>query len=377
MKALDAVFEGGGARGLAHNGAALALDDYGYRYRRLVGTSAGAISATLLAAGYSGEELHAVSLEHAADGRSAMTEFALRPGELSDRELADSSLGRMLSEIDVPLVPKAIEHRAELSLLRALDRVPGFTNVFSFVEEGGWFSANGFVQWLAARLEAKQRTMSTWTFRQMFDSTGRDLSVVVSDTTSCVERVLNHRTAPDCPVLWGVRMSMSIPFFWPEVLWDPAWGKYLGASIDRHAIVDGGVVSNFALRLLLSDEASVIDVMGPVPSERADVIGFLLDAQRSVPDAPPTRGGLAALAASKSVSNKTLARLERVLNTMMQGNDDAVLEAHRELVCHLPTRGYGVVEFDMSDERIDALVHGGRVSTESYLRQRDDLAARR
>lgn len=29
--------------------------------------------------------------------------------------------------------------------------------------------------------------------------------------------VLNHRTAPDCPVVYAVRMSMSIPLVWDEV----------------------------------------------------------------------------------------------------------------------------------------------------------------
>ena len=47
----------------------------------------------------------------------------------------------------------------------------------------------------------------------------------------------------------GVRMSMSIPFFWPDVPWDPAWGNYQGASITGDEMVDGGVTSNFALRL--------------------------------------------------------------------------------------------------------------------------------
>ena len=38
---------------------------------------------------------------------------------------------------------------------------------------------------------------------------------------------LNHRTAPNCPVAWAVRMSMSIPFIWQAVVWEEAWGLYL------------------------------------------------------------------------------------------------------------------------------------------------------
>jgi len=34
---------------------------------------------------------------------------------------------------------------------------------------------------------------------------------VASDTTESQLLVLNHLTAPGCPVVWAVRMSMSIP----------------------------------------------------------------------------------------------------------------------------------------------------------------------
>ena len=48
----DMVFEGGGAKGMAFVGALRTLEDNKHTSGRLVGTSAGAISATLIAAGY-------------------------------------------------------------------------------------------------------------------------------------------------------------------------------------------------------------------------------------------------------------------------------------------------------------------------------------
>jgi NTE family protein len=51
------VFEGGGVRGIALAGAAAAAIDKGYEFDRLVGTSAGAIVSSLLAAGYDSSEL--------------------------------------------------------------------------------------------------------------------------------------------------------------------------------------------------------------------------------------------------------------------------------------------------------------------------------
>ena len=52
MASFDLVFEGGGAKGIAFVGALEILQQNNHSWRRLVGTSAGAITATLCAAGY-------------------------------------------------------------------------------------------------------------------------------------------------------------------------------------------------------------------------------------------------------------------------------------------------------------------------------------
>jgi len=54
---VNGVFEGGGIRGVALAGAAAAALDAGLRFTRTVGTSAGALVAALVAAGYSGDQL--------------------------------------------------------------------------------------------------------------------------------------------------------------------------------------------------------------------------------------------------------------------------------------------------------------------------------
>jgi len=48
MATFDIVFEGGGAKGTAFVGALDVLFAAGHKHRRLIGTSAGAITATLL-----------------------------------------------------------------------------------------------------------------------------------------------------------------------------------------------------------------------------------------------------------------------------------------------------------------------------------------
>src|SRR5262245_40415266 len=49
-RALDLVLEGGGVKGIGLVGAVLTLADAGYRFPRVAGTSAGAITAALIAA---------------------------------------------------------------------------------------------------------------------------------------------------------------------------------------------------------------------------------------------------------------------------------------------------------------------------------------
>ncbi len=54
---VDAVFEGGGIRGIALAGAAAGAMELGFRFERVAGTSAGALVASLVAAGYQPAEL--------------------------------------------------------------------------------------------------------------------------------------------------------------------------------------------------------------------------------------------------------------------------------------------------------------------------------
>lgn len=56
MTEIHGVFEGGGIRGLALAGAASAVMDEGYTFDRVAGTSAGALVASLIAAGYTAAE---------------------------------------------------------------------------------------------------------------------------------------------------------------------------------------------------------------------------------------------------------------------------------------------------------------------------------
>src|SRR5215470_7322391 len=59
-KQLDGVFEGGGVRGVGLVGALSVIEDAGYEFVNLAGSSAGAIVATLIAAGYGAADIKTI-----------------------------------------------------------------------------------------------------------------------------------------------------------------------------------------------------------------------------------------------------------------------------------------------------------------------------
>ena len=364
---LDVVFEGGGARGLALNGAVTGLEASGYVLDRVIGTSAGSITAMLSAIGYSGPDLERISLERTSDRRSRMTEFVSTP-HLSREDQRNSELGRLLKSTFGQLLPRAISRPLDDLIVGSVLNLPGMPNIFNFVERGGIFSADGFVKWLSEQMEAKEAGLSQLSFSQLYSKTRRHLSMVVTDTTTGTMRVLNHHTTPQCPVVWGVRMSMSIPLFWQEVVWAPGWGSYLNQDISGHVFVDGGLISNFPIHLFLSDDTSVLDVMGEPPPPARAVVGLELDSKDSVPNAPK-RISFEAIIGALALHGKIAPRIERLLETILDGSDRFVAEAHRKQICSLPVKGYGITEFNMSTSRIEALLGGGRNAAKSFAIQ--------
>lgn len=366
---LDIVFEGGGARGLALNGAVAELERRGFEPARLVGTSAGSIAATLIAAGYSGEDLRRVGLEQLPSGASRMTTFLEMPSRFSDDEIMHSTIGDILAIALDPFLPKVIERPIERWTVRAMLEVPAFAQLFSFVERGGLYSADGFLEWLTERLDADGRNLSSLTLAGFYERTGRELTLITSDTSATRMLVLNHRTAPDLPVRYAVRMSMSIPFLWPEVLWRDEWGTYQGSRISGHAMMDGGLVSNFALRLLVSDSPWITQIMGGPPDPERHILGLGLDSSIPV-------DGTTAATPRIGLHSKVIDRVERVFDTAISGNDTTELDEYADVVCELPTGGYGTLEFDMSQARIERLMDCGAATVGRWLAQRDGLPHR-
>jgi NTE family protein len=354
MALFDMVFEGGGAKGSAFVGALRALRGQGHATRRLVGTSAGAITAALLAAGYSPDEmLDAVNEKLNGKPRFASFMDAPHAGDFSEAQRDNSETMRALQSAHFPGFAKE-------AVLKAMLASPGYPQLFCFVECGGVFAGAKFVEWLTEKLAAKGVAAND-TLASMFAKKQVDLTLVASDTTDVEMLTLNHRTAPAVPVVWAVRMSMSIPFVWREVEWQAAWGPYLGRPKTGNTIVDGGVLSNFPIRLI-AERAP--DIMGDTDPAGALNLGLLLDETLAVP-------GINAKVPPKPLDQlKVVQRVSRLMDTMMRAQDNAEMLGHAEEICRLPVKGYGTTEFDMPDVKLKALVDGGHSTMMDHLRKR-------
>lgn len=365
----DLVFEGGGAKGMVFVGALQEFEARGHAYGRLLGTSAGAITATFLAAAYSADEMLAALNEKLPGGQSVFSTFMALPAPFDQEAVRKSAIRAFLKAIDIPLLPELIESKLDDAIAAGLAQDVHFRHIFSFVERGGWYSADNFVTWMHDKLNSgtyhgKPRNFGDLSLDQFFRATGTELSVIASDTSGQQILVLNHITAPNCPVVWAARMSMSVPLLWQEVIWQAEWGFYNGRDIHGHCIVDGGLLSNFPIELFLSNLKDVTSVMGEKVSE--NVLGFLIDDDQELSNPQE----LSATEIEMKLSQlQTVQRLSRLVNTTLSARDKMVIDSYSGLVARLPAKGYGTTEFDMSDARRDALVGAGRQTLKAYFEQ--------
>ncbi len=205
----DAVFEGGGVKGIGLVGAVAEAERRGYRWVNLAGTSAGAIIAALLAAGYTGAELQQLILN------------------LDYRRFLDPTL---LHRVAGPLV--------------------------SLLGGNGLYEGRALEDWLRSLLAARGvRTFGDLVLAEF----GHDpryrfkLRVVASDLTRGRMLALPQDYAlyggrpEDLEVARAVRMSAALPFFYRPV---PVPDRTCGGT---SLVVDGGLLSNFPVWLFDSE----------------------------------------------------------------------------------------------------------------------------
>jgi NTE family protein len=384
MSQIDLVFEGGGAKGMVFTGALEVLfTEQGHSHARLLGTSAGAITAVSLAAGYTPDEMLEALSEKDAAGKPVFTSFLGMPAPFDREAVRKSSIRKLLADLNLPMVPDFVENKMDDWIAEELATNEAGRHFFSFMERGGWFSADPFVTWLERKMDqprpdGQPRGYSKMTLKEFHAATGAELTLVAADTSWARMLLLNHRTAPDCPLVWAARMSMSVPLLWQEVEWLEKWGVYHTWNPDTqclesndvtgHSIVDGGLLSNFPIALFLADRDDVAAVVGPPHAK--NVLGLLIDESLPVPNRPPRTaagGGLGL------VDLRVVQHLHQLINTATGAHDNMAIAAFARHVVRLPAGGYGTTQFDMTDAEREALLSAGREAMRAFLGQQTVL----
>jgi len=304
----DLVFEGGGVKGIGLAGAYSALCERGVGPKRVAGTSAGAITAALVAAGYSAEELDEILLE-------------------------------------VPF--------ARFKDTAWEDRIPIVGHPLSVLLQRGIYEGGFFREWMRGLLAAK----GVRTFGQLADPEATELKeryrlkVIVSDVTHRRLLVLPDDAASlgiepdDLEVAYAVRMSMSIPIFF-----EPVMHRNPRTGVD-HLIVDGGMLSNFPVWLFDADK-------GEPP--RWPTFGMLLvEDDPKVPVAHRVEG---------RQSGSIIDYIKALASTMMEAHDRLYLEkATFVRTIPIPTLGVSTTEFDITPARVRAIYESGRRAAFDFL----------
>lgn len=215
MKKADGVFEGGGVKGIGLVGALTVAEEEGYRdWRRVAGTSAGAIVASLLAAGYSAKELKEIMMELDYIDLLDYTNFwdvLFHPIDVTRGALWDYGINR----------------------------------------------SSPIREWLEEKLSAK----NVETFGDLKTGAGEDkyrygLRIIASDISNRNMIVLPQevrkygRDPDDLSLARAVELSILFPGFFKPV------------KLNGSYVIDGGILSNFPVWLFDRDEAPEFPTFG-------------------------------------------------------------------------------------------------------------------
>ncbi|WP_100404771.1 patatin-like phospholipase family protein [Bacillus solitudinis] len=224
---IDGVFAGGGVKAFSFIGALQVMEEKGYEFERVGGTSAGSIIAALVKAGYRSEELY-----HLLD--------KLNVDEFKDERMS--------------YIPFSMAKWLHLYF------------------KLGLFKGEKLENWLRDILKAKGIS----TFADLPDGT---LKIIASDLSRGKMIVLpddlkQYGAIPGMfSVARAVRMSCSIPYFFEPVK------LYNRTGIGKASyIVDGGILSNFPMWLFRD---------GKVRAWKRPVVGFQLTPQ--IKEIPPNK----------------------------------------------------------------------------------------
>lgn len=184
------VFEGGGVKGIAYVGAMQVLEEEGIlpSIKRVGGTSAGAINATLFALGFTNVEQRNILKK------------------LDFNNFMDDSWG----------------------VIRDTDRL---------LNRFGWYKGDYFHEWISSHIKKKLGDPNV-TFQDLKKDGKPDLYVYGTNLSTQFGEVFSCEHTPKIRIADAVRISMSIPLFFSVV-----------RNARGDVYVDGGVLNNYPIKL--------------------------------------------------------------------------------------------------------------------------------
>ncbi len=322
------IFEGGGVKGIAYIGAMQILEQRGLLkdIKRVGGTSAGAINALLFALGYT-----------IAEQREIL-------GSTDFRRFMDDSFG----------------------VIRDIRRL---------AREFGWHKGDFFTGWIGGLIR-KKLGRETSTFRDLEKAGLPGLYMTGTNLSTGYSEIFSVERQPDMPLASAVRISMSIPLFFAAMRYNK----------NNDVYVDGGCMLNYPIKLF--DRERYIDMANEsYAARRTDYYNkenavFLLDRPGRSPyvynrQTLGMRLDTAEEIAIYRYDEKSLSKQIRnftgyaraLISSLMSVQENQHLHSddwHRTV--YISTLDIGTTDFDLNDNRKEALIREGISGTENYFR---------
>jgi NTE family protein len=320
------IFEGGGVKGIAYVGALEVLSERGIvdQITRIGGTSAGAINAILIGLGYTFDETKDILWN------------------LDFHKFMDDSWG----------------------IIRDTDRL-----ITSF----GWYKGDFFRNWIGQLIKEKTGNSET-TFADIEAMKGKNkyksLYFMGTNLSTHFSEVFSHEHTPRMCIADAVRISMSIPLFFAAK-----------RSMRGDVYVDGGVLDNYPIKLfdrrkyIAGKNLAVTEYYERInksikksPREISDYVynketlGFRLDNKEEI----------SAFRDHAELPEHKIDNFFEYTWSLI----DTILEAQSSTHLHsddwvrtiyIDTLGVKTTEFDLSNDKKEALLNSGETSTQKYF----------
>ncbi len=313
------VFEGGGVKGIAYAGALSQLESLGLlsNVKRVAGTSAGAITATLMALGYSPIEI-----------------------------------GNIIGKTD-------FNKFQDNTFLYIRD-------IIRLITKYGWNKGESFSKWIGELIKEKTGNSET-TFGQLKSICPIELYVVCTNVSKQCAEIMSHETTPDLPIKDAIRMSMGIPIFFQSI-------KNASGDI----IVDGGVTLNYPINIFdnakyISNLANGvhINLLDEQEMFNHETIGFRVDSASEITLAKEDWQ-------TQAVPVKNIKQFAGALLTFLMdmANKKHLNRNDWNRTIFIDSMDVKTTEFSLSKEKIVALIEKGKIGVNEYFRWKDnDLKA--